>query len=629
MPKLRLGRLQGVIAWLGLIATLGISVRLGLELLVSPSPFLLFAFQVALFLAIGVGLHIGVGPNGPSDLASEPSHEAGRLLWTVFACGFIVSCGLAVWVLWGSLYTPDPPYHFLIAATAVFVALQIAFQAGEHRVGTLLILGEILLLGTLIRLTFPLLNPQSLSSDSYFHWLGSSTIAAGGTVPTLLSHHFYFPAFHALNAALIQVGGFGVSGFGTYTLTNHLLMLLAIPGTYLVGREVLRPSHALFASLLIVLSPFFLLSISVVSVLLGAAIMILAAYALLKRRTKRSRAWWVVLWLLALFVFFSHPVNALVFGVVLVVFAVITRIERPSPLARAHASSPAATYVVAYNGYLVFIAVTAFTLFVQSLTESGPEYYFARVVTAEVPTAFVVQASLSTVGFTVLFAPAAFAAFTWGTRGDWRGRFLLAALAVLISVPAMAVLLGRGPYALQAARTLLYISIFLVFVASLGFLMLIARIRRSALKAIAVVLLVFAVALFSTTSYLTGSGNRLLADAVPVQPSYATDSMLVVRDFLSSIPEGAPLLLDPALAAFLAPHGSGVAYPVTPYPIDNPNLVRFGDVCQSEGSVVALSELHLGNEGYAAPDVSCLDRLPLLKTYDNGVVRVYLPPYVG
>ncbi len=617
-------------AWLGLLAALGIAVRLGLDLVGSPSPFLLFAFQVAVFLAVGIGLYLGVSSKGkgPSDIANEPSPEAGRHLWTAFACGFLVSWGLAVWVLWGSLYTPAPPYHFLVAAAAVFVALQIAFQVGERRGGTLIILGEILMLGALLRLTFPLLNPQSLSSDSYFHWLGSSTLAAIGTVPSLLGHHFYFPSFHALNAILIQVGGLGFSGFAAYALINHLLMLLAVPGAYLVGREVLRPSHALFASLLIVFSPFFFLSISVVSVLLGAAVMVLAIHALLKRRTSHGWGWWVVLWLLTLFVFFSHPVNALVLGVVLVVFTGITRIQRPSSSAEAHASSPAATYVVAYVGYLVFMAVTAFALFIGSLTESGPEYYFARVVTADVPGAFVVQASLSTVGFTVLFAPAAFAALTWRrTGGDWGGRFLLAALAVLISVPAMAVLLGRGPYSLQAARTLLYISIFLVLVASRGFLMLLAQIRRSTLKAIAVLLIVFVVALFSTTSYLTGSGTRFLSDSIPVATFYAPDSTLATRSFLERIPSKTPLSLDPAMAPFLAPHGSGVAYPVTPYPIAHSNLVPFSTAFGDPNVGLALSETHLAHSGYAAPDTSGLDAVYGIRAYDNGQVRVYLPPY--
>ncbi len=140
-----------------------------------------------------------------------------------------------------------------------------------------------------------------------------------------------------------------------------------------------------------------------------------------------------------------------------------------------------------------------------------------------------------------------------------------------------------------------------------------------------VVILLFSVAALSSSSYLTGSGNRFLYDSIAVETSYVTDSMIAVGGFLNRAPVIGPLTLDPALAPFIASEDSGVAYPVTPYPIDHRFLVAFSTGFGNASVTLVLSDVYLSYSGYEAPDTRFLDGANVNRVYDNGNVRVYAP----
>lgn len=593
-----------------------------LDAISSPSPLNIFASEVALFVLVGLVAYVKSG-----DSSVEKSDTGGlaggqRSLACGLSATFVVVVSLSLLFLWQSLYVPSPLYYVALSLAVAIVGMDLVQWHAYGGKLAPLILAKISIIGLIIQLSFAWLNPKSVGSDLYYDWSGILSIAQSGSIPESLGYFYYFPSFHVFNAVVLELTGIG---FDSYLLFNHVVMILAIPFSYILARRIVTEQKALLSALLMLVSQFFFLSAAVLPVLLGAAFMLIASYALIQQQTTMSLRWWVAFWLLALFVFFSHPVNALILAILLGVVWVV-RTSQKAGSSRRILTTPAATYTVAYLGYLGFIAVNALTIFVQSLVESGPKIYFASSGHGTVPTSFLVETIMSTLGLAVLFLPATFAILLWLFKGRWNQRFLIGLIMVLAAVPALAVLTGKGPYGLQAARTLMYLSIFITIPAASGLLYLTQRLRGVKTRGATVMVILLVLTLLSSTSYLTGSGNRFLSDAIPAQPSYVTDSMLSIRDFMQRVPDKTPLTLDPALAVYLAPWNSGLGYPVTPFPLEHSNLVAFPSAFGNTSVVLTLSDLYLSSRGFEAPDTSFLDASYAVRAYDNGMVRVYAPP---
>lgn len=615
-----------VIVTATLFAVLATLVVLLLDTLESPSPLNLFAVEVAIFASIGIGIYIKFGNLNTEDPPPSMQRMGKQHYFLILLSGFFIAVPLATWLLWQSLYVPSPLYYVALSTASALVAAEIICISDSGKSRVVVILGQMVVIGALVQLSFPMLNPGSVIGDPYFHWLGISSILNTGQIPFTLGYYFYFPSFHVLNSSILEVGGIG---FSSYAVVNHTLMILAVPFSYLLAKEIVAPPKALLSTLLLLTSPFYFLTAAFLPVLLGATTMMMAIYVLLRYRKTPKRSWWITFWLLTVFVFFSHPVNALILAGILGVFWLNQRLHNPSP-SPSEFSPPTATYSVSYLGYMSLIAVNALTILVQSLIESGPTYYFARTVQATVvPGIFVAQTIIGTLGFAVVLTFAALALLSWLFRGRPNNRFIVGTIFALATVPALVVLLGKGPYGLQAARTLLFLNILVVIPAASGLHYLIHKQPRAAARLATVAAIVFVVAFLSSTSYLTGSGNRFLSDTIPIQTFYGTDSMITVGNFLARIPANAPLTLDPALAVFLAPEGSGVTYPVTPYPIDGGSLVVFSDGFGNASVTLALSDVYLSNSGYEAPDSLSLGGGGTLRIYDNGNVRIYAPKDSG
>ncbi len=602
------------------LAALGILSKLTLSAVAEPKPTNLLATQVALFVLVGTVIYILLGR---ATVEGSPTRaQTETRLAPILGMGsvYVIAIASAVWFLWHSLYVPTPHYYLAVSFAVVAVGVQIVLTPRVGKQGVGLILLQIVGLGVLIQVSFPLLNPKSVFSDMYFDWKGIEAIAQSGVVPEWLGFFFYFPSYNILNAIALKMGGIGI---GSFPLFNHLLMVLTIPGSYLLARKFISVRQALMATLLITPSLFFMLRTTVDAGFLGLTIMVLALYVLLQYRRTATRTWWVMFWLLTLFLFFSHPVSALIFAVIMGVFLLNSKLHTTSSQ-EARIGAPTVTYGVAYLGYLAFIALRAFAIFLQALFESGPRVYFARAAVGPAPETFTLQTIMSTLGFTILFIPATFAILFWAFKGGWNRRFLVGILFVVASVPALMVLLGKGEYGLQAGRTLPYLNLFMVFPAAFGFLYFTQRMRRNASKVATVVVFLFLLTFLSNTSYLTGSGNRFLTDTIPVKTSYVTDSMLASGEFLDRIPSTVPLTLDRHLADFIAPDYT-IGYPFKAYSINHLTFVSFASGRGNSSVAVALSNLYLTLQGYEALDASFLDITHDVRAYDNGNVFVYAP----
>ncbi len=602
--------------WAALVLLLGALLRLALITFRSPSPLNLFALQICIFAILGLLFSMRTGvrvrPSHPSLKHTESSPTVVKLL----RIGFFLCVAFSLLALSQSLYVPLPLYILGIAGGTSILGVEILVaDSGKGRIYSLL---QIVIIGCLVQAAYPWLNPGSIVSDSAFHWIGTGGIVQRGILPASLNYYLYFPSFHVLNAILIETGS---ETFGNYALINHLLVVLALPFSYLLTRQVASEKAALMAALILSTTLFFFVWAVVLPSILGACLLVLAIYALAKyHKTKRQRGW-VVFWSLAGFVFLSHPVNALILGVVLSVYWVATRVGHPA-LRKEGNVAPTAAYLVLLLGYLAYIATTAFTIFIQSIFESGPQIRLAQSISGPATPTYLVEVCVNTVSFAALFFPGIMAIIEWVRRGSDLSRFLAGVAIVLLLTPGVVVLRGAGSYGLQAARSLLYLGIFLC-VASGGIVVIAtASARRPRRAVVSIAICLFVLASTSGVSYLNGGGNRALSATIPVQTNYVTDSMLAARDFINLVPQNQALTLDPDLANYFAPFNSVLAYPATAYPVNHTSFVTFTDGIGNASVMMVLSRVYMINAGPEAPSIQLIEANHPLLVYDNGVVQI-------
>jgi hypothetical protein len=467
------------------------------------------------------------------------------------ASGFFVSFAIALLANAVSAHVRPPVFYLAVSTmyAAVFVQIFVRTSSGGKQASFVII--QLLLVTGLFRYGYYLLNPTSVVSDTYVHWLEITQILTTGHIPESAGYTFYFAGFHVLHAAAIEVAGLSYSN---YALVGHFVMLIAIPATYLFARRW-NEGIALTAALLISITPFFVLTVVAVPSPIGIPILILAIYSMRMFHHSRSIPWLATFWILALFVLFSHPVTALVFCVLLVIMAITeSRAEKTSQPRTL--SNTALTYSIGYLTYLAFIAFSTFALFVVSLLSSGYQPPLATLVSpAAINTAFIAESIFSTLAFAALYAPSLAFFSRWISRGTWIEKALVVFWLSLNLVPLLEI--ARGSFVLQSARVLLYLSIPLTVFAGVWLYTTLSRTEIHALKRAVAVGAVFVIIVASTTSYLTGDGNRVLSPEIPSNPSFLADGTLEVGGFMSKADPSLPTLLDYMTFSYIGPNQSG------------------------------------------------------------------------
>jgi hypothetical protein len=602
---------------------LGSLIKTASDALRAPNTLNLFVAQVALFAVIGIVLYsrrqiVYIESEQPGQLIEKPTRSTGLglgLVWTI-------SMTIAIWSLSRSIYVATWPYYLALATAIATVGMRIILYPCKTGWQVAVPLGQTTAIGLLIQLAYPLLNPRSVVSDMAFHWLGIEAIGGTGFVPQGLGFYQFFPAFHILNGLFVEIRLENVNNYG---IINHALVTIAIPAMYLLSCEVVSSQKALMSALLLTVSLFFFLWVPAVPSLVGGAILILATYALLRFQRTAKRSWWATFWILAAFVFLVHPVDALILAGILVVLWVNNGWTRAELRHETRVVLPTGSYLVLYFGYLSFMAVTAFAAFLSSIFESGPRIFYTNPVSGPVPSSYVVQLLVSTLGFSLLILPASVAILSWIFTGRRNQRTFARLIVILTAIAGVMVLTERGSYGLQAARTLLFLSIFIVLPAGSSMVYFVTRASRKRTSVIVATIFLFVLAVASSTSYLTGSGNRILSDSVPIQINFITDSMLASRDFLQKLPPEVPLTLDPELGDYFAPRGANVGYPYTIYPIGHLALVSFPQASTNSSIAMAISTKYLLDRGFEAVYDSSYDSLYGVRGFDDGIVQVFLP----
>ena len=475
---------------------------------------------------------------GPIAIAHDPTAATAGRYFLGLGALFFVLFALGFWALAGSLYTAPLLFYLLVAAGAGILAANIIISGDNHAGG---ILAQVFLLSILVKYYFFYLNPYVYASDAFYQFGSVLGISASGYVPGTLGHYTYFPGFAVFSYAGTSVLGAPMSLFGALGISAQLVM---VPVSYLIGREMAGRRVGLLAALLMTFTVFGFLSTHYNAALYGFPFVLLAIYAVLRLRVGSDLRWLLVFWVAAMAAFFSHPINALVLALVLLIrFAYLALRGKGSTQPGSNAI-PALSYIIVYGTYLAFIALASFDLFVQTLFLPVYSAPLATAPTIRLQTMppYAIESAIAPSAVALMFFLVGYALLC--KRGIRVGeRHFLVLLTAAFAVMPVLEMVG-GSYATQSSRFLLYLAIPLVFLGAHAVVGL-SRLGRRRQRAAAVVLVLFVcLAFLGSSTYLTNNDARFLYGDVPAMATHITESALSSQRFLLAAPSGSSVYMD-------------------------------------------------------------------------------------
>ncbi len=466
--------------------------------------------------------------------------DASTRAYLVLSSVFFVLIAIALWILSEGLYVAPAAFYVFIAGSAGAAALNAYWSGNRRPVGVLV---QIMMLAALLKFHFFYLNPYVYTSDGFLHFKGTEVIASSGHVPQTLGHYFFFPAYHVFGFVGVSIGGLPASWHGA---TTFLAQLTTIAIAYLIGREIANPRVGLFAAILTVFSLFFFLSVTPVPSLFGLPFLFLSIYALVRVQKRGGRGWYAVFWISALGTLFSHPINALVLLLALLLRFVQFYLVRQRTGESRGPMIPFLSYGVVYAAYLSFIAIVSFEdivrAFVPSADGLAPALATAPGAALQTSGSYLLMSAVAPSGFAFLFFFAAYGMLSSRGISPLERQYIVMLGLAFLLLPALEFVTEN--YRTQSSRFLLYITIPLVLIGAHGAESL-TRGHRGTRRATNTVLILFVVFSFvSASSYLTSNDGRDLYSSVPVMPIHITESALSSREFVASAADGSRVYMD-------------------------------------------------------------------------------------
>jgi len=534
---------------------------------------------------------------------------------------FVVFVAIALRSLASALYVPPTEFYLYLAIATAALSLNAQLGGNRRPVGVLV---QIMVLAVVLKFYFFYLNPYLYTSDSFFHFLGVEAIANTGHIPASLGHYLYFPGHHVFGFAGASITGLPLALFGVFAF---LAQIAAIPITYLIGREIASPRVGLFAAILTALSVFFFLATIPLPSLFGFVFMFTAIYALIKMKESLSGAWFAIFWISALGAFFSHAVSALVLLLALLIRFVHTRLQGQRATAIRPSATPVLSYGVVYAGYLAFIALVSFEVFVRSVFAPTQEAALATAPqqTLSITTAYILQSAVAPLGIAILLFFAAFGMFSRPGISPSERRYLVLLGGAFILIPALEV--ATQSYRAQSTRLLAYMAIPLVLLGAHG-VVSVNRLFRSSRRLGSVLVPVFLVVAFvSSSTYLTTNDERALFSSIPAIPTHITESALASREFLALSTEDVVAYMD---------FGSWLYFNENGMRARNALMMQTGTLDEFTGTGRSFVVLNVHFTPYGNPyagillDVSSIRRqlgdAQASRVFDAGDVQVYIVP---
>jgi len=451
---------------------------------------------------------------------------------------FLVFLSLAVLDLARSLYVASVLFYALVGCAAGALALNILVN-GEVRPGSLLT--QVMVLAILLRFHFVSLNPYLYTSDNYIFYLGLLDLKATGGIHEILGHYFFFPGFATYSYSGLSVAGLPVELFALFGFVAQLAML---PVVYLIGRHVASRTTGLFASMFVLFSIYAFLYTHASPTHYGLAFLFLAVYSAIRIGGDRGAVWLALFWLSAIAAMLSHPVNALVLGLVLTVRVIGVRTAERGAKVGTPSLTPVLAYAIVYGSYLAFLAATAFDLFVTTLFGSDRPPPLATipgsVLQRSIP--FILQSGLAPLGIVFPIFFAAYAVLRGQKMSKSEHGFFVTLGVAFLAIPGLEIL-GEN-FRLQSSRMLVYFVIPFAFLGAYGLATLATGAARRRRACVLVLGVFIACGFLASSSYLTQNDLRALNTDIPFSSTHITESALASRVFSGLTPNDSTIYFD-------------------------------------------------------------------------------------
>jgi len=360
----------------------------------------------------------------------------------------------------------------------------------------------------------------------------------------------------------------------------------------------------------------------------GFVFLLWAIYALVRIHRLGSRVWLAIFWIFALATMFSHPINALILAVILIVRLISFLYTGSRRSALQAMRVPALSYPITCGAYLTFIAYISFDLFVRAIfapSEAGVLATTGGTGVLERSTAYFVETAVAPLSIAIIFFFATFGAFSRGGMLQVEHRFLVLLGVVFLAVPGIEV--GGGNFATQSTRFLIYMILPLALVGAQGVSSLRRHLRKSPRTTAGIASIFLVLAFVASSSYLTFNDVRDMYPGIPAIPTHVSASALASRAFLNMGNQDYPVFLD-----FGTFHWFGRTDRTrNPLPMPTPTLDLLNE--SDHKALVLLNEEFLA---YGSIRIGGFYDLAQVQTlladsqawliYDSGTVRVFVLP---
>ena len=459
---------------------------------------------------------------------------------------FFISIFFCLILLNLSFYTKDILYYLIISFIVVIIIIQIIFLKDNYKQNDIaIILTQIVILSILIRGSSFYINPYIIGPDTLYHYHNIQQVVNTGYLSIQFYHYFYFPSYYLYQAIFGTLSFFSPQGFNILNLlTGSLLILIS----YLLGKTIFNNSKTgHIAGLLVSIAPMSIFCVVYnTSKIGGLFLVLLCLFIQIKIIQIKNFNFVVLFWISVLPLFLWHPELSHALIPILLAYSFILIFWYKRHLKESiYLSTGLILYIIIYVYYIFFVHISLGSSILDILFLEKSSIGLIQSIQPEIFSGydlifFIIQCSLAYIGITALTFFMMFIYLKCLQKPNKIKFFMIILLPLLLIIPLFGILTGK--FGLGGERSLIVISVVITIFASGAFLeILSSRTWRN----IALISLIFiGLSFFSVSSYLIGDGNDIFNDKIPIQPVYATESLMITHSFLNTTGLGTSISSD-------------------------------------------------------------------------------------
>lgn len=206
-------------------------------------------------------------------------------------------------------------YFVLTAVMAGVIALEIFFSP-EGKYNTFILL-QIIIIGLSLSLSQLFLFPTLIGVDPWWHQMFTSMIISSNHIPTGDYPYSKIPIFHLLITTTSIITGLNYK-LASITSISIPLILISVLFTYIIGKNLINDKIGLLASLVLVISNYFINGgIWAIPTTLGGIFTITIVYLLLNLRERKSIITPIIAVILMFVLILTHTIVSTIMVVIL------------------------------------------------------------------------------------------------------------------------------------------------------------------------------------------------------------------------------------------------------------------------------------------------------------------------